>query len=159
MSEKQVEVQEKCTAIEKPKLFVLVGLPMSGKTTWARQNAPRMCAAIVCPDEVRKAIHGHAYIPSAEPFVWATVRAMVPSLFAAGQPAIIIDACNVSEKRRKEWKSERHELVYVCFKTDYKECTARALKESRLDLIPVIQRMQENLSFPKGENGETIIEV
>src|SRR5882672_916000 len=63
---------------EKDKLLICtVGLPRSGKSTWARsQSFP-----IVCPDAIRIAIHGQRFISEAEPFVWATAKAMVRALF------------------------------------------------------------------------------
>lgn len=77
-----------------------VGLPQSGKSTWAKaQGYP-----IVNPDSIRLAIHGQPFIKEAEPFVWATAKYMVRSLFLAGHDVVILDATNITRKRRDEWK-------------------------------------------------------
>ncbi|MCI0393278.1 MAG: ATP-binding protein [Acidobacteria bacterium] len=94
-------------------LICLVGLPYSGKTTWARSQAH----PIVCPDAIRLAIHGQRFVREAEPFVWATAKAMVRALFLAGHPTVVLDATNNTTKRRNEWLDGD-------WKTVFKLCTA-----------------------------------
>ena len=126
----------------KPKILILmVGLPRSGKTTKALELAARHGAAIVNPDAIRLAIHGSAFVPTAEPFVWATAHAMVDALFLAGHPAVVLDACNNTRKRRDEWrygKWDRRE--FVSLDMDEKTCIGRV---ECGDIIPVIKRMAE----------------
>ena len=71
-------------------LILTVGLPRSGKSTWARSQA----YPIVCPDEIRTALHGHRFIPEAEPFVRAVAKVMVRALFGAGHQCVIFDGSN-----------------------------------------------------------------
>lgn len=81
-------------------LILTVGLPRSGKSTWAKsQNVP-----IVCPDSIRLALHGLPFVSLAEPFVWAIAKVMVRALFISGHHTVILDACNTTQKRRDEWK-------------------------------------------------------
>lgn len=81
-------------------LYMTVGLPRVGKLEWAMtQGVP-----VVCPDSIRIALHGRAYIQSAEPYVWAIARTMVASLFEAGHRRVILVACNITRKRRDEWR-------------------------------------------------------
>ena len=120
-------------------MICTVGLPRSGKSTWAStQNVP-----IVNPDSVRLAIHGQRFIAEAEPFVWATVRAMVKALFLAGHPVVILDACNVTRKRRDEWKSDDWETAFKLIPTPAIVCKQRAEGENDTAIIPVIDRMAE----------------
>jgi predicted kinase len=71
-------------------LIMTVGLPRSGKSTWAiAQGHP-----VVCPDAIRLALHGQPFIATAEPVVWATAKLMVASLFEAGHGVVILDATN-----------------------------------------------------------------
>jgi len=84
-----------------PTLILTVGLPRSGKTTWAKQ----MGVPIVNPDSIRLALHGQPFIGLAEPFVWAIAKTMVRALFLAGHDNVIVDATNTTRKRRDDWKS------------------------------------------------------
>ena len=79
-----------------PTLTLTVGLPQSGKSTWAMQQG----VPVVNPDSIRLAIHGQPFIGDAEPFVWATARTMVNAMFIAGHQHVILDATNTTRKRR-----------------------------------------------------------
>ena len=118
-------------------LIMTVGLPRSGKSTWARtQKVP-----IVNPDSIRHALHGQPFVPQAEPYVWAIAHTMVAALFLAGHETIILDACNTSSKRRDPWESNLWETETVLFPMTADGCRTRALKDGREDLLPIIERM------------------
>ena len=120
-------------------LILTVGLPRSGKSTWAkRQGVP-----IVNPDSIRLALHGKPFIPEAEGFVWATAYLMTKALFIAGHPIVIIDATNITEKRREEWKKRFSSYLIQLkhFDANSDMCIERARISGREDLIPVIERM------------------
>ena len=66
-------------------LFLTVGLPRSGKSTWAlSQNLP-----VVSPDAIRLALHGLAFDAKRETEVWDIAMMMVRSLFLAGHKNVI----------------------------------------------------------------------
>ena len=118
-------------------LILTVGLPRSGKTTWAQdQGYP-----VVCPDAIRLAMHGARFISSAEPLVWAIAKIMVAALFLAGHHLVIVDATNNTKKRRDEWKSNSWEIRTEVFPESAVVCVARAENDDRFDLVPVIERM------------------
>lgn len=119
------------------RLVLTVGPPRAGKTTWSQaQGVP-----IVNPDSVRLALHGRAFFPPAEAMVWAVVGVMVRSLFAAGHQTVILDATNVTRKRRADWLSTEWETCYRVFKPPIETLKERAADTGREDLIPVIDRM------------------
>jgi len=126
--------------MEVKKLLVLtVGLPRSGKTTWARlQGVP-----IVSPDAIRLALHGHRFEALAEPFVWAIAKVMVRALFRAGHYTVIVDACNNTRKRRDEWRSDEWALSFMRIETSTEECLRRADAEHDDYIIPIIKRMSD----------------
>jgi len=126
-------------------LWLMVGLPRSGKTTAALQLAKDTGAPIVNPDAIRLAIHGKPYLQSAEPFVWATAHAMVDSLFLAGHADVILDACNNTRKRRDEWKYGKHwaERRFITIDCDVEICLNRLGADDAKAMAPVIQRMAE----------------
>jgi predicted kinase len=122
-------------------LICTVGLPRSGKSTWAQQAARQLRAAIVSPDAIRLAIHGQKFLASAEPLVWATAKIMVRSAFLAGHRTVVLDATNVTRARRDEWRSKDWSTYFRFFEADRCECMCRAVREGDLALLPVIERM------------------
>lgn len=131
-------------SVEAPgrRLILTVGLPRSGKTTWARQQGH----PIVNPDSIRLALHGQRFYGPAEPTVWATAKLMVAALFGAGHETVILDATNVSAKRRDDWKS--YEPTMQIFETDPATCIARAWDIGDEAIVPVIKRMAEEWDLP-----------
>ena len=129
----------------KPTLIILVGLPRSGKSTWAKASGH----PIVCPDAIRLALHGQTFCDYAEPMVWTIARYMVKSLFGAGHETVVLDACNTTKKRRQEWESPdewQTRLEVFCASKD--TCIERARATMRPDIIPVIERMAEKIEWP-----------
>lgn len=128
-----------------PTLLMTVGLPQSGKSTWAcMQECP-----IVNPDAIRLALHGKPFIPEAEPFVWAIAKCMVKALFLAGHETVVLDATNTTRKRRDEWKSSRWTRKYFEFERDPVLCKQRAEvtckdAEHFEGLMAAIDRMNEH---------------
>jgi predicted kinase len=118
-------------------LIATVGLPRSGKTTWALSQA----WPIVNPDSIRLAIHGHRFIAQAEPFVWAIAGIMVRALFLAGHKTVILDATNTTRKGRDEWQSKEWTTFFKVMDTEPGVCLERAEKEGDTEIVPVIERM------------------
>lgn len=121
-----------------PTLYITVGLPRCGKSTWCREHQDW---PIVNPDSIRLAIHGKEFDPKHEQLVWWTAKIMVESLFRAGNEKVVLDSTMVAHARRQEWKSKDWDTVYVIFKTSQAECERRAVAEGRPHMVGVIQRM------------------
>jgi predicted kinase len=119
-----------------PILILTVGLPRSGKSSWARQQG----FPVVNPDSIRLALHGQVYRQEAERFVWAHAHLMVESLFLAGHQVVILDATNIVRRLRTEWESPRWRTLLRVFDTPAEECRRRA-SINRPDLLPIIDRM------------------
>lgn len=124
------------------KLILTVGLPRSGKSTWARnQGFP-----VVCPDAIRLATFGQRWWGPAEHIVWATAKTMVRALFFAGHETIILDSTAMLRKNRDFFKPEvdlhwwRYEKI---IDTPTEVCKERARK-TYPELVDVIQRMADN---------------
>lgn len=109
---------------------------------------------VVNPDAIRLAIHGQAYIASAEPYVWAVARTMVTALFLAGHKHVILDATNVTRKRRAEWESPGWDTRLKVFDTPAEECAFRATAGRRSDLVPVIESMAAQWEAPRPDESQ-----
>ena len=125
-------------------LIMTVGIPRSGKSTWARKQGH----PIVSPDAIRLSIHGQAFIPAAEHLVWAIAHQMVHALFLAGHDTVILDATNATKKRRYEWLHHLWRRKYASFPTNIETCVERALEAGREDLVLIIRNMAEKIEFP-----------
>ena len=121
-------------------LILTVGLPRSGKSTWAhKQGCP-----VVNRDAIRLALHGQPFILNAEPMVTAIEEYMVKSLFLAGHKKVIVDATHLKRKYIERWDAGPWDLQTHVFDTAKDVCIERAKADGREDLIPIIERMAEN---------------
>lgn len=134
-----------------PVLLLTVGLPRSGKSTWSMKTG----YPVVNPDSIRLALHGQAFYAPAEAFVWATAHLMVAALFRAGHKVVVLDATNISRRRRQEWRSADWSCGYVCFMTEKDECIRRAYANNQPELVPIIERMARDLEWPIEEGHAT----
>ena len=118
-------------------LILTVGLPQSGKSTWAKKQGH----PIVNPDSIRLALHGQLFIKKAEDFVWTIAKTIVKSLFLAGHNAVILDATNITKARRDEWIDNEWGREFHLFPEDTSECINRAVLADRKYLIQIIGKM------------------
>lgn len=130
----------------KKELILTVGLPRSGKTTWAMgQGVP-----VVNPDSIRLALHGQRFLASAESIVWANAYLMAKSLLMAGHDRVIVDATNVTRSTRNQWVmhvGDLAEVRFVVFETSPEECKRRAFDTNDTYIIPIINSMAEQFEL------------
>lgn len=133
-------------------LVITIGLPRSGKTTWAKEQG----YPVVNPDAVRLALHGKRFLKDAEEMVWAIAKYMVKALFLAGHEVVIVDATNNTPKRRIVWydlcKANGWKPYYKIINTPKEICMARA--EGDEEIKPVIERMAIEAEWPLGDEFE-----
>lgn len=130
--------------------ILTVGLPRSGKSTWARSTG----YPIVCPDSISVALHGRRlrFVAHAEAFVWAVAETMVAALLGAGHEKVIVDACHATESRRKQWhdRFSAPNTAVKCevFDTPPAICKRRAAADGDQEIISLIDRMAGELDVP-----------
>jgi predicted kinase len=86
---------------DEARLAIMCGLPKSGKTTYAR-GLQKAGWVRVCPDDIRRALHGRGHHEPAEPIVWANAELAVRALLLGGH-AVVVDATHVTRERRAPW--------------------------------------------------------
>lgn len=141
----------------KPLLIAMVGLPRSGKSTIVAKLREELGAPVVCRDTIRLALHGHRFLPAAEPMVKALSHYMTRALFLAGHQVVICDETNFSRAAREALKDPMWEVKFVPVPTAPEVCKERAILTGQSDLIPVIDAMWARYE-PVGE-GEEIYQV
>lgn len=128
---------------ENLRLILAVGLPRSGKSSWAHKLSQKYGYPIVCPDSIRMALYNQPYIVSAEDFVWASARLMVRSLFLTGFDTVVLDSTGIKRSNRESWRKGNWKVLCQEFLTSEEDCINRAVLTDRFDLIPVIKRMAQ----------------
>lgn len=135
-------------------LLMLMGLPRSGKSTKATiiSQAFPGGAPIICPDDIRLALHGQQFYGPAEPFVWATAKVMAKAL-ARRHELVILDATNITRRRRDDWKYGWTNRYILHIPTDKQTCIERAMAGSDAAILAAIERMAIQLELPEEDEG------
>jgi predicted kinase len=82
------------------KIYITVGLPGSGKSTWARETAYDNDTIIICKDNIRNMLKGdYIFDPVYEPLVAEIVAAAFNAALIAGFN-IILDETHITRQHR-----------------------------------------------------------
>jgi len=134
----------------KPDLYIPIGLPASGKSTWATTVKHH----VICPDTYRQQVYGterplNGLISKYEGEVWRWAYAQLNEQQRERQH-LIFDATNLSPSRRTRLRNlaPRHNHVAVFFDTPLELCLAR--NATRRYPVPqqVIEQMHERMQPP-----------
>jgi len=132
-------------------LVVTVGLPRSGKSTWAKQQG----VPIVNQDAIRLALHNERFISAAEALVKVYAVYMVRALFLTGHAVVVLDETCTTRARRDFWRTAgKWTTKFYCLSTAEAECLARAHDDE--EIKPTIQRMAESYE-PLGQDEQAYV--
>ena len=129
-------------------VYITVGIPASGKSTWAREMAPAMGAVIVCRDDIR-IMQGLKHGDD-EQRVTKVHRALIEGALLEGMDVIVADT-NIVPKFRKQLIKFAHEhgadVVIKTFPIDVDEAILRDYNRDRAVQVgpQVIMRMHQQL--------------
>ena len=110
--EKEKEIQKKK---DKPKLIFTVGIPCSGKTTWAEKEIEALKkknedAQIVSFDEVKIDCYGNLQVPHRNPTIYGIMKGFVDAWIRLEYPTII-EGCNLEVAYRNKFL---HKHLHPC---------------------------------------------
>lgn len=133
------------------KVYMMIGLPGSGKSYEAKRIAVEEDAVIVSSDAIRKEINGDESCQENGGKVFEIANKRVKDALTSGKN-VIMDSTNISCKRRVAWVEEMKKyadkIIAVFMATPCELCIERqALRDRKVD-EEVIERMYHNFNVP-----------
>jgi len=141
------------------RLVILVGLPASGKSTWAQKQA----LPILSSDAVRVLLTGDVTHQGANRLIFQTLRQLAAARLQAGMEVTCIDSTALTQWERRCWVrfAQLHncEAEAVYFDVPLAECKRRNAARDRVVPDPVMDLMAARLQPPDAAEGFSRITV
>jgi len=135
------------------RLYVTVGLPGSGKSTWLERNGKPALAS----DAIRAVITGDAANQRQNRLVFATLRKLAEARLSAGCAETWIDSTALTPGERRVWirlaEMNGCEVEAVFFDTPVEVCRARNAARERKVPEDALDRMAARLVRPALSEG------
>src|SRR5258706_1319371 len=139
-------------------LRFLVGIPASGKSTFAKEILKDNNYVLVSSDSYREKIYGSEEIQGNKNELFEIINKDIIQYLMDGK-SVIFDATNIDLKKRMELIKKINSKVsdiYITAQvvaTQYKICLENNRKRTRFVPEFVIKRMYENFTFPQNFEG------
>lgn len=138
------------------KLFVMVGIPGSGKSTFAKRVAEVINGVVISSDDIREEMFGDASIQGDPKVIFAEVEKRVKENLAKGKH-VFLDSTSVKVKNRREsvekYKDYSSELICVVIDTPFEESVKRNASRERVVPEFVLERMRDQYTVPSRQEG------
>lgn len=147
------------------RLYILCGIPGSGKTTWLKNNVINPRAAIVSRDTIRFAfLNEKEEYFSKESLVYNEFILTIQNYIISDDiNAVFADATHLTRKSRAKLLNSLKETIKyynvdvfaLVFKTPLKICLERNAKRKGRECVPesVIHRMHDQFEMPEIKEG------
>lgn len=143
------------------KLYMMIGLPASGKSTVAKELSKSEGAMIVSSDEIRQELLGDVNVQTQNEKVFEEVEKRIKQGLLKGN--VIYDATNISYKRRKAFLQKLNKMevekIAILVATPFEECLERNAKRERKVPEEVIKRMYFDFYIPQYYEGFNDIQI
>ncbi|MEM6449116.1 MAG: AAA family ATPase [Cyanobacteria bacterium P01_D01_bin.105] len=145
-------------------LIMLIGLPGSGKSTWARQFIEQQPNyRLIATDDVRYQLYGDEAVQGEWLHIWRTVLGQLKAARAAisaGQlTGVIYDATNARRRHRREFIQAAKDCGYpsihaLWLDTALAVCLARNQMRTRRVPTAIIEKMHRQLTAAPPSEAE-----
>lgn len=145
------------------RLYMLVGLPGSGKSTWAENHKDEYKFKIISSDKIRGEMFGDESCQEDNGKIFQIMNQRTMQTLSEGYD-VCYDATNISRKSRKSILSlinnskDNIEVIAIVFNTPFYQCLLNNNSRSRKVPPEAIKRMMGQFEIPvKGEGIHKII--
>jgi predicted kinase len=130
------------------KCFLLVGIPASGKTTYAKQLATVTGSIVLSTDEIRKKLYGSENIQGNWKEIESELHKSIKRYIALKIP-VIVDATHTKPEHRKPLLKLSSHIKWSCYwlDADLNECLERNQARTRTVPTHVIKAMHKQLKL------------
>ena len=140
-------------------IYMLCGVPGSGKSTWAREQVVKLDGKgiIISRDVIRFSMLGDndAYFAHEDEVFDEFIKEIQEAINDQEHTSIFIDATHLNEKNRNKvlsrvWRMKDDVVIGVYFDIPLEECLRRNAQRTGRALVPetVIKNMYESLTKP-----------
>lgn len=140
----------------KNKLYMMIGLPASGKSTIAKRIAENGNAIIISTDDLRQELLNDVNSQTDNNLIFKEAEIRLKANIMLGRN-VIFDATNINYKKRRDWLNRFNrydvEKIGVLVATPYEECLERNKLRERKVPEDVIKRMYYNFYIPQYYEG------
>ena len=137
--------------------MVLVGLPGSGKSTWARRQG----VAVLSSDEIRFTLADSETDQTIHAEVFATIRYLLRRRLDLQRPLTFVDATNITRRERRPYihlgRLYDCDVDAVFFDVQLATCLSRNATRARIVPDRVIESMFARMEPPTVQEGFTSI--
>ena len=140
----------------KPNFYMLVGLPASGKSTWAENNKQKLNFNIRSSDALREELYGNVNDLSNNADLFKELHKRIKTDLKNNKN-VCYDATNLVSKRRiaflKELKYIPCKKICILFCTPYELCLNQNSERERIVPEEAIKKMYKNFNVPFWQEG------
>lgn len=142
------------------KFYMMVGLPASGKSTYAKLLAEEIDGIVVSSDGIRAEWYGDEAIQGDAGKIFREVEQRCKNALGAGQ-SVVMDATNMNAKKRTNFLRQMPSCYKACIvmAVSFDVCIARDEKRSRSVGPAVMEKMRKSFQMPYYNEGWDHIEI